>query len=80
MERIYTSEGVDASRECLHVLVDAGAVWETRDALLAKVHEGLVRGSHHRGGWPQGIVQIERDDLDAAAASDSASRRGGGEG
>ena len=48
----------------LHVLVDARAVREPRYALLAKVHERLVRSHDDGRGWPQGVVEVERDDLD----------------
>ena len=52
----------------LHVLVDSRAVREPRYALLAKVHERLVRSHDDGRGWPQGVVEVERDDLDVGWA------------
>mmetsp|Transcript_11400 Transcript_11400/g.49141 ORF Transcript_11400/g.49141 Transcript_11400/m.49141 type:complete len:309 (-) Transcript_11400:49-975(-) len=62
----------------LHVLVDPRAVRKPRYPLLAKVHERLVRSHDDRGGGPQRVVQVERDDLHLG--SPGRRRRGGGEG
>jgi hypothetical protein len=47
-----------------HVLVDPCAIGKTRDPGLAEIHERLVRSHHNRGGGPQRVIQVERDDLD----------------
>ena len=68
----------------LHVLVDPRAVREPGNALLAKVHERLVRSHDDGRGWPQGVVEVERDDLDVGwcppGATTGRRRRGDGAG